>query len=270
MYGKFIFPEIRFICKGRRHGIHALPHIVFGGIHQASIHIILPLGQPDPAISHLKIGLRISIRRHINFPLPLIVQIAVPGRVGLNHGTVTAEETVHFPCPVFSAGRLHGKEISKQAPSGAALPGHPLPIGLGHDAVSQIILHIMQIGRICGLPEQKVCQPDHIVYGAVLLVFVSQPGLQLFSGSPHLSLGLASGGKISSVRHRTFPITPDNIQPFFPAGHLIGSGTAQDLRYGGIGMHVREYVLALQQRLKQAPSVIPAQKLPVFLFAGNL
>ena len=117
------------------------------------------------------------------------------------------------------------------------------------------------------MAEQEIRQADHVVHCTVLLVLVSQPGLQLHFRRPDLALRLSARGKAAALRHGTAPVGADDIHPALFPGDLIRAGASQDLRDGRVGMHVGQHVLPLQQGIKQPCPVIPLQQLPVLFLS---
>ncbi|MNI50268.1 hypothetical protein D3C73_1049190 [compost metagenome] len=96
------------------------------------------------------------------------------------------------------------------------------------------------------MPEEKLCQTDHIIYSAMLLVLVTEACLDLHFRHPHFTGSIPASCQSSPLCDSTFPVGSDNVHPSWFAGYFVSSGTSEYFRNGRVGMHVGQRVFIFQ------------------------
>ena len=273
----------------RFHGEHFGPAVGVAGVLGGVLVDILPgtggagemeasrKGVPGHGKGHrpalyLHLSGKVKILGHIQLALLLVENPPLPGGIPLDQGAVAAEKVVGLAGPALVRAGSQGKEIGEQPLVGGvvvlAVRLEPLPVSLGHQTVVDAHLDVVGVAGVLGPAEQVVRQPEHIVHGAVFLILVPQPGAQKPLGGPDLPACLAAGGVLAPLVHRQLPVGLHNVPPALLPGDLIGSGAAQHLRDGGVGVHVGEHVFPLQQGIEQPAAVVAVHQLPILVLAG--
>ena len=223
---------------------------------------------------HLQAGGEIKVLGEVELAALLVEDAPLPGGVALDQGAVAAEEILGLAGPALFRAGSQRQEVGQQALVGCvivlAVGFEAVPVGLGHQAVVDAHLDVIGVAGVAGPAQEVVRQAQHVVHGAVLLVLIPQAGAQRLGRGPDFPAGLAAGGVLAPLVHGQLPVGLYNVPPPLLPGDLIGAGTAQHLGDGGVGVHIGQHVLALQQGGEQALAVVALQQGAVLLRAGVL
>ena len=213
-------------------------------------------------------SVKIEVLRDEELVLLLIEDRALPGRVGLHQRAVAAEKVVCLACPALFGAGGQRQEIGQQALVRAvivlAVRFEALPVGLRQKTVVNAELEVIGVFRVFCPAEEVFRQAQHVIDGAVLLVFVAEARAKRLNGGPNLAARLPAGGIGAALVHSKLPVSLHNVAPVLLARDLIGTRAAQHLRDRRVCVHVGEHILAFQQRGEEAPAVVALEQDTVF------